>query len=85
MHLRSLQGLIQFTSEIIISQRPWTYSVVTVPEAVHTNVTESTSVQLVMLYNTQYNMNVTTTLCGHRNTTIHYGNHRQLLQIDPFT
>ena len=52
-----------------------TYSVATVPEAVHTSFTRSTSVQLVMLYNTQYNMNITTTLCGHRNTTnftIHY-------------
>ena len=46
-----------------------TYTVATVPEAVHTNFTGSTSVQLVMLYNTQYNVNVTATLCGHRNAT----------------
>ena len=55
-----------------------TYSVATVPEAVHTSFIGSTSVQLVMLYNTQYNVNVTATLCGHRNSTgnltIYYGN-----------
>ena len=54
-----------------------TYSVVTIPEAVHTSFTTNTSVQLVMLYNIQYNVNVTATLCGYRNTTnstmIHYG------------
>ena len=47
-----------------------TYSVATIPEAVHTRFTTSTSVQLVMLYNvnTQYNMTVIATPCGNRST-----------------
>jgi hypothetical protein len=56
-----------------------TYSVATVPESVHLISTMSTSVQLVMLYNTQYNVTVTATLCGHRNATnlvIYYGNYQ---------
>ena len=54
-----------------------TYTVATVPEAVHARFTTNTSVQLVMLYNTQYNVSITATLCGHRSaiTTIHYGNY----------
>ena len=52
-----------------------TYSVAAVPEAVHMMVTGNA--QLVMLYNTEYNVTVTATLCGHRSasnfTTIHYG------------
>ena len=56
-----------------------TYNVATVPEAVHTRFTRSTSVQLVMLYNIQYNVSVVATLCGHRSTinfaTIYYGNY----------
>ena len=54
-----------------------TYSVATVPEAVYTRFTTSTSVQLMMLYNTQYNVTVTATLCGCRSTTnliIYYDN-----------
>ena len=55
------------------------YIVATVPEAVHTSFTMSTSVQLVMLYNTQYNVSITAILCGHRNATgklmIYYGNY----------
>ena len=54
-----------------------TYTVVTVPEAVNVSFITSTSVQLVLLYNTEYNVTVTATLCGHSNatnfTTIHYG------------
>ena len=46
-----------------------TYSVAVVPEPVHTNFTTSSSVQFVMLYNIQYSVNVTATLCGHRNAT----------------
>ena len=55
-----------------------TYRVFTIPEPEHTATITNTSVQLVMLYNTQYNVNVTATLCGHRNTTnftmIYHGN-----------
>ena len=54
-----------------------TYLVATTPEAVYTSFTTNTSVQLVMLYNTQYNVTVTATLCGHRSTTniiTYYGN-----------
>jgi hypothetical protein len=51
----------QFSSE--------TYSVTTVPESVSTSFTGSTSVQLVMLYDTPYNVTITATLCGNRNTT----------------
>ena len=46
-----------------------TYTVATTPEAEHTRFTANTSVQLVMLYNMQYNVNITATLCGHRNAT----------------
>jgi hypothetical protein len=55
-----------------------TYSVATIPEAVHKEYTPgstSTSIQLAMRYNTQYNVTITATLCGHRNATnftIHY-------------
>jgi hypothetical protein len=61
----------QFSSE--------TYSVATVPESEHVSFTMITSVQLVLLYNTQYNVTVTATLCGHRNPTnlvIYYGNYQ---------
>ena len=54
-----------------------TYTVTTVPEPVHKNYTPgSINIQLVMDYNTLYNVTVTATLCGHRNatnfTTIHH-------------
>ena len=54
-----------------------TYNVISDPEVEHTSFTgiTNTSVQLVMVYNTQYSVNVTATLCGHRNAatlTIHY-------------
>jgi uncharacterized protein YeaC (DUF1315 family) len=52
-----------------------TYSIAIVPEPLHIGHNTNTSVQLVMLYNTQYNVTVTATLCGHRNATnftIHY-------------
>ena len=57
-----------------------TYSVATIPEPVNTSFIMSNSVQLVLLYNTQYNLTVTATLhmCGQRNATtnlmIYYGN-----------
>jgi hypothetical protein len=56
-----------------------TYSVATVPESVHLISTMNRSIQLVLLYNTQYNVTVTATLCGHRNATnlvIYYGNYQ---------
>jgi hypothetical protein len=46
-----------------------TYSVAIAPEPVSTSFTGSTSVQLVMLYDTPYNVTITATLCGNRNTT----------------
>ena len=45
------------------------YTVATVPEPVHMSFIVSTSVQLMMLYNTQYNVTVTATLCGDSNAT----------------
>ena len=53
-----------------------TYTVTTVPEAMHMTVTGNGSAQLVLLYNNEYNVTVTATLCGHSNATtirIHYG------------
>ena len=44
-----------------------TYTVATVPEPVNVSFTGSTSVQLVLLYNTEYNVTVTATLCGNSN------------------
>jgi hypothetical protein len=44
-----------------------TYSVATVPESEHMTYTMNRSIQLAMRYNTQYNVTVTATLCGHRN------------------
>jgi hypothetical protein len=59
-----------------------TYSVASVPESVHVRFTTNTSVQLVLLYNTQYNVIVTATLCGYRNATtnliIYYGNNHTI-------
>ena len=52
-----------------------TYSVTIVPEPLHTGCNTTTSVRLVLLYNTQYNVMVTANLCGHSNATnitIHY-------------
>ena len=53
-----------------------TYSIASDPKTLHTNFTTNTSVQLVMLYNIQYNLTVTATLCGNRNainfTTLNY-------------
>ena len=46
-----------------------TYDVVTVPEAVQTRLTGNTSVQLMMLYDILYSVNVTAILCENRNTT----------------
>ena len=55
-----------------------TYTVTAIPESVHMSFIMSTSVQLVLLYNTEYNVMVAATLCGHRNATtnlmIYYGN-----------
>ena len=74
--------MIHFENDSFMVTLEWpqfsgeTYSVVTIPEAMHTSFTANTSVQLVMLYNTQYEVNVTATLCGQRNAIkamIHYG------------
>ena len=46
-----------------------TYSVATIPEPVHMSFIISTSVQLVLHYDTEYNLTVTATLCGHSNAT----------------
>ena len=46
-----------------------TYTVATVPDPVSVSFTGSTSVQLVLLYNTEYNVTVTATLCGYSNST----------------
>ena len=55
-----------------------TYTVTTIPEPEHLSFIMSTRVQLVLLYNTQYNLIVAATLCGHRTATtnliIYYGN-----------
>ena len=53
-----------------------TYSFAIIPAPLHTGRNTTTSVQLVLLYNTQYNVTVTANLCGHSNATnfaIHYG------------
>ena len=76
--------MIQFRNDNFLVTLEWphnqfsgeTYTVATTPEAVHTMFTTNTSVQLVMFYDTLYNMTVTATLCGHRNTTnftLYYG------------
>ena len=63
-------GSSNFTVTIVWSQfGDETYTVTTVPEPVHTKFIMSTSIELVMLYNIQYNVTVTATLCGRRNTT----------------
>ena len=46
-----------------------TYTVTTVPQPEDMSFIVSNSVQLVMLYNTQYNMMVAATLCGHNATS----------------
>ena len=46
-----------------------TYTVAAIPEAVNVSFTGSTSVQLVLLYDTEYNVTVTATLCGDSNAT----------------
>ena len=51
----------QFSGEI--------YTVTAIPETEHMSFIMSTRVQLVMLYNTQYNVTVTAMLCGHSNAT----------------
>ena len=51
----------QFSGEI--------YTVATVPEPVHMSFIMSTRVQLVLHYDTEYNVTVTATLCGHSNAT----------------
>ena len=56
-----------------------TYTVATVPDPVHKNYTPgSANIQLVIRYNTLYNVTVTAILCGSRSwnatnfTTIHH-------------
>ena len=47
-----------------------TYIVATIPEAAASvSFTGSTSVQLVLLYNTEYNVTITAILCGDGNAT----------------
>ena len=74
--------MIQFGNDNFTVTLEWsqfsgeTYSITTTPEAEHTRFTTNTSVQLVMFYNILYNVNVTATLCGYRNTTnftLYYG------------
>ena len=49
-----------------------TYTVATVPEPVNMSFIMSATVQLVMLYNTRYNVIVAATLCGHNATSMIY-------------
>ena len=68
-------GMDNFTVTLEWSQFSGeTYTVATVPEPDDMNFIMSTSVQLVMLYNTEYNITITATLCGHSTnaTTISY-------------
>jgi hypothetical protein len=62
-----------------------TYSVTTVPQPVSTSFTGNTGVQLVMLYDTPYNVTITTMLCGNRNatnfTTLHYYYRKKIAAI----
>ena len=46
-----------------------TYTVATVPEPEHMSFITSTSVQLVLLYDTEYNVTITAMLCGNSNAT----------------
>ena len=47
-----------------------TYTVATLPEALHTSImNNSCHAQLVLLYDIEYNVTVTATLCGNSNTT----------------
>ena len=67
--------MIHFGNDTFIVTLEWpqfsgeTYTVATLPEAEHKSFITNALVQLVMLYNTQYNVNVTATLCGYRNAT----------------
>ena len=63
-------GMDDFTVTLEWSQFSGeTYTVTAIPEAEYLSFIVSTTVQLVMLYNTQYNMMVAAILCGHRNAT----------------
>ena len=47
-----------------------TYTVATVPEALHTSIMNtSCRAELVLLYDTEYNVTITATLCGNRNSS----------------
>ena len=46
-----------------------TYTVTAVPEPEHMSFIVSNSIQVVMLYNIQYNVMVAATLCEHSNAT----------------
>ena len=67
--------MIRFGNNNFIVTLEWsqfsgeTYDVSTTPESVHMSFITSTSVQLVLLYDTEYNVTVTTTLCGNSNVT----------------
>ena len=56
-----------------------TYSVATIPDAEHIGFTTNSRAQLVMLYNTQYKVNVTAMPCGHRNFALYYGENRLII------
>ena len=67
-------GMDNFTVTLEWSQFSGeTYTVATVPQPICMSFIMGTSVQVVMLYNTEYNVTVTATLCGDSNaTTISY-------------
>ena len=46
-----------------------TYNVITVPQPIRMSSLMSTSVQLMLLYDTEYNVTVTAMLCGNSNAT----------------
>ena len=63
-------GMDNFTVTLQWSQFSGeTYTVIAVPETEHMSFIMSTRVQLEMLYNTEYNVTVTATLCGDSNST----------------
>ena len=67
-----------------------TYTVAAVPEALHTSIMHmntSCRAQLVLLYDTEYNVTITATLCGNSNSTnsttqsYYYASKNQLLSV----
>jgi hypothetical protein len=73
--MESIAALLEWSPE-----RPGNttvYTVVMVPQPKNIAFIESTTVQLQLSYNTQYNVSITATLCGLSNATtiitLHYG------------